>query len=50
MNKIFQALENSRRELLDMGLRGNTLLHLRPGAKGPGSCRSTDQGDPGTGH
>lgn len=30
---INRKLELARIELLDMGLRGNTLLHLRPGAK-----------------
>lgn len=33
MESIRQALENSRLELLDMGLRGNSLLHFRAGAK-----------------
>ena len=33
MEPIRQALENSRLELLDMGLRGNSLLHFRAGAK-----------------
>lgn len=33
MDSINQALETARLELLDMGLRGNSLLHFRPGAK-----------------
>ncbi len=33
MEYLNKALETSRLELLDMGLRGNTLLHFRPGAK-----------------
>jgi very-short-patch-repair endonuclease/DNA polymerase III delta prime subunit len=33
MERITQALETARLELLDMGLRGNSLLHFRPGAK-----------------
>lgn len=33
MEQILQSLEQGRLELLDMGIRGNTLLHLRPSAK-----------------
>lgn len=33
MERITQALDTARLELLDMGLRGNSLLHFRPGAK-----------------
>ena len=33
MDNIETTLNTSRRELLDMGLRGNTLLHFRIGAK-----------------
>ncbi len=33
MDRITQALETARLELLDMGLRGNSLLHFRSGAK-----------------
>jgi very-short-patch-repair endonuclease len=31
-NKIAEKLETSRQELLDIGLRGNTLLHFKPRA------------------
>ena len=33
MQSLAEKLEISRSELLDMGLRGNTLLNFRPGAK-----------------
>lgn len=33
MDPITHALETARLELLDMGLRGNSLLHFRAGAK-----------------
>ena len=33
MEDLNKTLDISRLELLDMGLRGNTLLHFRPGAK-----------------
>lgn len=33
MDRISKALETARLELLDMGLRGNSLLHFRSGAK-----------------
>lgn len=33
MEPIRQALESARLELLDMGVRGNSLLHFRAGAK-----------------
>ncbi len=29
-NKIADSLEKSRQELLDIGLRGNSLLHFKP--------------------